>query len=288
MVRDRMRGHLSPISGVKTHPNEWGSLPGRAGPVDQWDIRVLDAPRDSPARRLARAFGELHPAIVFVVVMLAGLVIISLLSIGFGFLVTRVLEPAGGIGAADERVNVWLAVHRAPSRTDASLVGSIIAGGVVLPIVAGVVALVCAALRKWRIGAFILFALAVESATYRATTLVVHSHRPRVVRLEHLAVNASYPSGHTAAALAVYGGLVLLLTSRFTSVVLRAAGWTFVLALVSFVALARMYRGMHHPLDVAGGVLVGVAALIVVVFACRTADAAGARSRRKADSGGRE
>jgi len=50
-----------------------------------------------------------------------------------------------------------------------------------------------------------------------------------------------------------------------------------------------MYRGMHHPLDVAGGVLVGVAALLVVVFACRTADAAaGARSGRRSGSGGRE
>jgi membrane-associated phospholipid phosphatase len=280
---------VSSISGVKTHPNAWGSLPGRTGPVDPWDILVLDAPRDSPARRLARTFGGLHPAIVFAFVMLAGLATISLLSIGFGFFVTRVIEHVSSIGAADERVNLWLAMHRTPARTDASLVGSIIAGGVVLPIVAGVVGLVCVALRKWRIAAFIVFALAVESATYRATTLVVHSHRPRVVRLEHLPVDASYPSGHTAAALAVYGGLVLLLTSRFTSGVLRAAGWSFVLALVTFVGLARMYRGMHHPLDVAGGVLVGVAALIVVVFACRTADAAaGARSGHRAGSGGRE
>jgi membrane-associated phospholipid phosphatase len=36
---------------------------------------------------------------------------------------------------------------------------------------------------------------------------------------------------------------------------------------------------MHHPLDVAGGVLVGISALIVVVFACRTAGAA-AEARR--------
>lgn len=279
---------MSPISGVKTHPNAWGSLP-RTEPGDPWDVLALDAPRDSPARRLARTFGGLHPAIAFAVVMLVGLVGISLLSIGLGFFVTRVLEPVSGIGAADERVNVWLAMHRTPARTDASVVGSIIAGGVVLPIVAGVLALVCVALRKWRIAAFAVFALAVESATYRATTLVVHSHRPRVARLEHLPVDASYPSGHTAAALAVYGGLVLLVTSRFTSSVLRAAGWSFVLALVSFVGLARMYRGMHHPLDVAGGVLVGVAALLVVVFACRTADAAaGVRSGRRSGSGGRE
>ena len=35
----------------------------------------------------------LHPALVFVVVMVAGLAVIAALSIGLGFLVTRVLEP---------------------------------------------------------------------------------------------------------------------------------------------------------------------------------------------------
>jgi membrane-associated phospholipid phosphatase len=217
-------------------------------------------------------------------VMLVGLAALAALSIGLGFLVTRVLEQAGGIGVADERVNVWLAAHRTSSRTDASLVGSIVAGGVVLPIVVGAIALVSAALRKWRIAAFVVFALAVESATYRATTLVVHSHRPRVPRLERLAVDASYPSGHTAASIAVYGGLVLLLTSTFTSGVFRAFAWTFALAVVTFVATARMYRGMHHPLDIAGGLVVGIAAVIVLVFTCRAAGAA-AEAR---DAGGGE
>ncbi|HEY8775037.1 MAG TPA: phosphatase PAP2 family protein [Gaiellaceae bacterium] len=211
---------------------------------------------------------------MFALVMLAGLAAVAVLSIGLGFLVTRVLEHAWGIGAAEQRFNVWLATHRTSARTEASLIGSIVAGGVVLPIVAGTIALVCAAMRKWRLGAFIVFALGVESASYRVTTLVVHSHRPRVARLENLAVNASYPSGHTAAAIAVYGGIVLLLTSRFKGGFLRASAWTFALAMVAFVATARMYRGMHHPLDVAGGVVVGVAALIVLVFACRTAGAA--------------
>jgi len=60
-------------------------------------------------------------------------------------------------------------------------------------------------LSQWRLLAFFVFSLAVESATYRATTLFVHSHRPRVHRLEDLSVDASYPSGHTAAAVALAG-----------------------------------------------------------------------------------
>jgi membrane-associated phospholipid phosphatase len=51
------------------------------------------------------------------------------------------------------------------------------------------------------------------------------------------------------------------------------------------VALARMYRGMHHPLDVAGGLIIGIGALLVLLFACRAAGVAQeARSSRAARS----
>jgi membrane-associated phospholipid phosphatase len=58
--------------------------------------------------------------------------------------------------------------------------------------------------------------------------------------------------------------------------------------MVTFVAAARMYRGMHHPLDVAGGIIVGIAAVTVLVFACRTAGAAAeSRNDAQASAGGR-
>ncbi len=246
----------------------------RAPERKPWGIPVLEYRTGGPAERLAAAIGPRRPAIVFVIVMLIGLAVIAALSIGLGLVVTRVLEPAWGVGAADERVNAWLAHHRTPGRTHASLIGSIMAGGVVLPIVAGSVALLCVVFKKWRIAAFAVFALAVESGTYRLTTLAVHAHRPRVARLEHLPVNASYPSGHTAAAIAVYGGLALLVSSRIPILPVRVVAWCLALAMVAFVATSRLYRGMHHPLDVGGGIVVGVAALIVVVLACRTAAAA--------------
>jgi membrane-associated phospholipid phosphatase len=268
------RGY-APIVSVKTHPATAVSpapTSRPAGSKEQGGVGVLRARPGGPAERLAASLSA-NAAIVFTIAMLAGLLVIAAASIGAGLLVTRVIERAWGIGAADERVNVWLAAHRTPGRTHASLIGSIVAGGVVLPIMVGVIGLACAVLRKWRVAAFVVFALVVEAATYRLTTLVVHVHRPRVVRLEHLPVNASYPSGHTAAAVAVYGGLALLVASRFQSKLVRGLTWAFAILMVVFVALSRMYRGMHHPLDVGGGLLVGIAALAVLVFACRLAGA---------------
>ena len=261
-------GNVSVIATVKTHSGVRYQLRRK----DEQPAPVLSPREGGLAGRLG-GLVDGHPVVTFFLAMLGGLLVIAGLSIVLGLLVTHVVET-GSIGAADERVNVWLAAHRTPTRTHASLVGSTVAGGVVLPIVVGVLALVAALFRKWVLVAFFIFTLAVESATYRATTLVVHSHRPRVHRLEGLPVNASYPSGHTAASIAVYGGLALLITSHFRNRWVRIVTWLLAVGMVAFVATSRMYRGMHHPLDVGGGVVVGVAALCVLVLACRSAEAA--------------
>jgi undecaprenyl-diphosphatase len=108
--------------------------------------------------------------------------------------------------------------------------------------------------------------------------LVIHRHRPTVPRLEDLPVNASYPSGHTAAAVAVYCGLALLLTSAIRNRTFTVAIWSIAVAIAVLEAASRMYRGMHHPLDVAGGVVVGVASVCALVLAARAAAAADRQS----------
>jgi len=240
-----------------------------------WTPPVL-RPRGHAVERLGVRAGSGHPTLVFLSVMLAALALTSGVSIALGILVTRVVLHVGGVGAWDEHVDVWLAAHRTPSLTRLSLIGSIISGGVVLPIVSGLTAAFCAAWRKWRVAAFVVFVLAVESASYRITTLVIHRHRPRVVRLEHLPVNASYPSGHTAASIAVYCGLALLLTSVVRNQAVRVAAWSVALLLVALDVYSRLYRGMHHPIDIAGGVVVGVSATCLLVLACRASGAAAA------------
>lgn len=240
---------------------------------------MLAARPGGPAERFAAALGDRHPALVFTLALLGGFLVLAAASILLALLVVHVLINGSGLGLAgtDESFNETLANHRNGTLTTFSEVGSQVGGAPVLPILVGLIALACAALRRWRIAAFAVFVLLVESATYRITTIVVPRDRPSVHRLEDLPVDASYPSGHTAASVAVYSGLVLLLSTRFTSSLSKALAWTGAILLTTFVAFSRMYRGMHHPLDVAGGVLVGIGAILVVLFACHAAGVAAER-----------
>jgi membrane-associated phospholipid phosphatase len=242
-------------------------------------VPIFEARPGSLPDRFAASFDGRHPALVFFLAMLAGFLLLAAASILLALFVVHVLVSNGGLRleGADESFNDTLAQHRTGTLTTFAEIGSQVGGAPVLPILVGIVALACAYFRHWLIAAFAVFVLAIESATYRVTSIAVPRERPSVHRLEQLEVDASYPSGHTAASVAVYAGLVLLLTTRFTSSLTKALAWTAAILVVTFVALSRMYEGMHHPLDVAGGVLIGIGAILVLLFACRAAGAAAER-----------
>ncbi len=215
----------------------------------------------------------LAAAVVGYALLVAGIV-------ALGFVLTKLLLPIGAFSRWDESVNDWLADHRSANLEHLSWIGSTLAGGLVIPCVIGFFLVMFLALHHWRLAAFVLFAVAVESGAYRATTIFVHRERPTVPRLESLPVDASYPSGHTAATIALYGGLLLLLVSRVRKPALTVTAWLFIVGLPVFVAWSRMYRGMHHLTDSIAGVLLGIGALGVVIFALRLAGAAAARRDR--------
>lgn len=249
-------------------------------PARRRALPALTARPGGYANRFAAALGDRHPALVFALALFGGLLLLFAASILVGHLVVDVIASGSGLGlgASDERFNETLADHRTATLTTAAEVGSQLGAAVLVSLVV-LVAIACVLTRRWRIAAFAVFALLAESATYYVTSFAVPRQRPSVARLEDLEADTSYPSGHTAAAVAVYAGLVLLLATRFTSSLAKALAWTGAILLVTFVALSRMYQGMHHPLDVLGGVLVGTGAILVALFACRAAGAASERRR---------
>jgi len=236
---------------------------------------LVPAP-DGPAARFAAAVGHDRPVRVFVAALFAGYAVLVAITVLAGLALTRLVLPAG-VGAWDDRIARRLEGGRTPLVEDLSWVGSTLAGGHVIPVVVGSLLVLFALQRRWLLAAFALFGIAVESATYRATTLVVERERPPVERLEQLPVDASFPSGHTAASVALFGGLLVLLASRvrrpwFTLVAVALAA-----TIALFVAWSRMVRGMHHLTDVVIALGMGALAVVVVVFACRAAVASSRR-----------
>ncbi len=239
-------------------------------------VPILEPRPGGIAERFSAKLGDRHPVLVFLAALLTGFVVLAALSVLLALFIVHVVISGSGLdlGGADEALPEWFAEHRTSGLTTLSEIGTEAGGSPVLPILVGIVALVCAWLRRWRIAAFAVFVLTAESATYKVTSAIVPRDRPSVHRLEDLPVDASYPSGHTAASVAVYCGLVLLATSTFTNSLRKGLAWTAGILMVTFVVFSRLYRGMHHPLDVLGGVCIGIGAICLLLFACRAAGAA--------------
>jgi membrane-associated phospholipid phosphatase len=244
------------------------------------DVPVLEAHRPSLAARIGDAYADRRPAVLYAVALVLGYLVAAGLTIGLGFLLVDALVPVHAIGHSDEAVNTWLAGHRTGTRNSLSDIGSMIGDVPVLPVIVALVVIASAATRHWRVAGFVLGAILVEVGTYRVASLIVHRHRPTVHRLDHLPVMESFPSGHVAASVAVYGSLAIVATSIARRGAVTIVAWSLAVLLVCIVGLSRMYRGMHHPLDVTSGVIVGILSLVVALLATRAADEV---ARRRAE-----
>ncbi|MFI9394063.1 diacylglycerol kinase family protein [Streptomyces bauhiniae] len=187
------------------------------------------------------------------------------LMIGLGFLITgpaRHLWPM----TAEDGVNRGLERLRTSTLTTLSSIGSELGntGTVIGVTLAACLALILIPrLPMWRQASFLALAVALQSLVFLVVTIAVERQRPDVHRLDGSLPTSSYTSGHTGAATAIYGGLAVLVLSRVRS------PWRRVLAALLFllpvvVGVSRLYRGMHHPTDVVGGLINGALSLLVV------------------------
>lgn len=189
----------------------------------------------NPERRVA--------ALAVVWVLLWGLLLTA------GWFVTQVL-PGSVVGRLDEAVVRWVVEHRTPTWTTvAALVGSL--GGTAtvagLAVVVAVVAL--ATTRRWRPVLFLGAVLVGEVTLFLATASTVGRTRPTVPHIgPPLPPTSSFPSGHVAAAISLYGAtavLVVVWTRRWRWLVVAAAA-----LVATLVATSRIYFGDHYPSDV--------------------------------------
>lgn len=187
---------------------------------------------------------------------------------GLGRLVTG---PGAGYWplSAEASVGRDLAEGRDPATSGVTEVFSVLAGtqaviGVTLVCIVALLVLPRVALRSEAL--FLGVSVAAQSAVFVAVTAFVDRPRPDVPHEDAAPPTSSFPSGHVGASLALYGGLAVIAAMRMRGPWRYAVTGTLLL-IPPAVGLSRMYRGMHYPSDVAGGLLNGTLTLLITGFA---------------------
>src|SRR6185437_831804 len=119
----------------------------------------------------------------------------------------------------------------------------------------------------WRESAVLVLTVTGQLFIFLLVTATVHRLRPAVAHLDPAPPTSSFPSGHTGAAVALYGCVAVIVLRELRR---RHRHWGAALATL-FVVIplavgsSRMYRGMHFPTDVLAGATAGAGWLALVV-----------------------
>jgi undecaprenyl-diphosphatase len=198
----------------------------------------------SPGRTIGRLCAA--AAAVFVLMMALGALLIHILAHGW-------------VGRTDDSIERQLLQGRTSFWNTATNWGTQLAQPITVE-VALVVLVVALAVgtRRWGPPLFLAVTVGVESGIYFVVSTLEPRPRPSIPRLGVGDPRASYPSGHVAAAICLYGGLAVLAWVLTKNRSLQTVLIVVALAIPPLVGLCRMYRGFHHLSDVIAGAILGV------------------------------
>ena len=182
------------------------------------------------------------------------------LILGVGLLM---VGPLKGFGAREESVNRSLADSRTPTWNTITMLWSHIGNTEYVIGVGVLVALVVWwRTKEWWYAVVPILAISLQATIFVIVAAIVGRPRPHVTHLDPAPPTSSYPSGHQGASTALYFTFVLMAT-RIAHPVLRTVVMVLCAAAPFLVAFARLYRGMHHPTDVAMGAVNGILSAVL-------------------------
>ena len=104
-----------------------------------------------------------------------------------------------------------------------------------------------------------------EVTIFLTITAIVARPRPDVVRLDGAPPTSSFPSGHTFAAIVLWGALGVVATRSRWHPWLRALFLTMMVVMPLAIGFSRLSRGMNHLTDVSASLVLGTVWLLIVV-----------------------
>ena len=201
--------------------------------------------------------------------VLAGYLAIVSALVLVGLLVTRVLAD-GTIGHWDEDSTRWLSLHRNGVLNGITEVVSRSADTLGIVAAAFVVVVVLWTRDRRAQAALLVTGLSLELSVFLTVNAIVGRDRPDVLPLGSTPTTGSFPSGHTAATVVLYGAIALAVSSTARTYAWRVLSWLAAVIMPLAVGFSRVYRGFHYPTDVVFGMVLGAAALAVALLAVRT------------------
>ena len=208
----------------------------------------------------------------------AAVVVFTAALTGLGLLLVHPLGH-GPVGRWEHRVEDWIVGERSPWRSRVLTPGTWLGSTEVIVGLAVIIGGIFLWRKHFRAFGLVALALPLEAVVFGATQYLVHRPRPDIPKLEQVAPTASYPSGHTAAAIALYLSLAVICSDGARHRAVRVAAWAWAVVAPAWCIVSRLYRGAHHPTDVMASVLLGLASVAVGVWIVRTAVAADRRRR---------
>jgi membrane-associated phospholipid phosphatase len=221
------------------------------------DAVRISAARTTDGVRTAGVVAGARPrtGVAVVGLVLAAFVAVEGVILALGWLVTRVLARSA-LHREELAFEQDVVTHRTPFWNSVTSFGTLLGG---TDIVLAMTAVGCLLLflrgHGPRLPAFLAVAVAGETTLFVLASIVVHRLRPAIPHLDGAPPTSSFPSGHTAATVALWGGLALGLARTHPGHPLRVLSWVLAVVLPAFVLGSRLYRGMHWPTDVAASVV---------------------------------
>jgi undecaprenyl-diphosphatase len=213
-------------------------------------------PDDPPTGRAAVLAGARtrRPARV-VGLVVAAFVLVEVLLLGAGLLVTRVLDDSP-LEEQELAFESTVLAHRTPLLDRVTHLGSVLgATGTIVALTAAGCLLLAWRGHGPRLPVYLALAVAGETGLFLLASAAVDRLRPSIPHLDQAPPTSSFPSGHTAAAVALACGLALGLARTRPRHGFAALIWGLAVAFPLFVLLSRLYRGMHWPSDVVASVV---------------------------------